>query len=276
MEDQQLQKLIEEFCQETHGSSNYNQETLFLAGVEPGQFVPINYLKKKTKNLELESQLVEQGYIYGNYEFWEKSDFREWYEQQFGHKLPIKATKTINFLYKNNTDLILHSIDKIHEIYLQLNDQKIIINSKNFPIQLGEWYVKSIFGLKQVKSTAQKGFDFLMDGDAVEIKVNWKIHSSERPSPKGLKIKKSLVGLAQSCIFIFLSQDFRIKDLCLLQSDFLLKRFPTKGHTLFIKELEIAPFLLSRSDKYLVKLKNKKTLLLFSSPQLKQKLLNRI
>ena len=39
--------------------------------------------------------------------------------------------------------------------------KRILKNRKKLPVQLGEWLTKSIFGLRQEKTSSQRGFDFL-------------------------------------------------------------------------------------------------------------------
>ena len=56
-----------------------------------------------------------------------------------------------------------------------MRKEQIILNGKNLPIQLGEWYAKNIFGLRQEKSSSQRGFDFYLGENRIEVKNNFGI-----------------------------------------------------------------------------------------------------
>lgn len=142
------------------------------------------------------------------------------------------------------------------------------MNGKNLPVQLGEWYGKCIFGLNQIKSTSQRGFDFFLGNDRVEIKVHW----SDQSSPKGVKLKKSLIGLSQFTIIIYLSRNFMIREICFLDSGFIQRKFSGKGHTMFLKDLDISPYFFSQSDKHVDKVANSTALLKYANPNFAMKI----
>ena len=50
---------------------------------------------------------------------------------------------------------------------MTLEKNLILNNRKKLPVQLGEWLCKSIFALKQEKTSSQRGFDFFKDGKRV-------------------------------------------------------------------------------------------------------------
>lgn len=272
MQLETLFALIKEFCKGSHGSSNYDEETLFIMGESPREFVPFRYLKKKVDQPLSLDDLHAMGFIYCTHDFLENSSFKEWFEKQFSIKVTSKMARNWVILYHPNHKTIFELLESVTKAYDLLRKEQIIINSKNFPIQLGEWYAKSIFGLKQVKSTSQRGFDFELDGKRVEVKIHW----GDSSSPKGVKIKKSLVELSDWCIILYENLNFLIRDICLLDSDFVLRKFSGKGHTIFLKDADISSYFFGRSGKQFDKVVNKTALMMFASPQLALKLEGRL
>ena len=136
------------------------------------------------------------------------------------------------------------------------------MNGKNLPVQLGEWYAKSIFGLRQVKSTSQRGFDFYIGDERAEVKVHWADHSS----PKGVKVRKSMVQLSQYTIVMYVARNFMIREVCFLDSDFILRKFAGKGHTIFLKDSDVGQYFFSRSNKQSDKVVNQTALMKYASP----------
>jgi hypothetical protein len=112
----------------------------------------------------------------------------------------------------------------------------------------------------------------LENGKVVEVKVHW--HDST--SPKGVKIKKSLAELSDYCIIMYVAKNFTIRDILFLDSEFILRKFDTKGHTIFLKDQDVASYFFSKSDKHFDKVVNKTALLKFASPTLALKLEDRL
>jgi hypothetical protein len=165
--------------------------------------------------------------------------------------------------------MILDQIGLVNKSYEILAAEQILLNGKNLPTQLGEWYAKCIFGLKQVKSTSQRGFDFVMgEGKRVEIQVEW----SDASSPKGVKIKKTLVDLSDYCIIIYVAKNFMIREVCFLDSEYISRKFSNKGHTIFLKDSDVSSYFFSKSSKHFDKIINPITFLKYASPNLAMKL----
>ena len=156
-------------------------------------------------------------------------------------------------------------MDKCYEI---LRNHQVIINNKNLPTQIGEWYAKIIFSLKQIHSTSQRGFDFFMDEKKVEVKIHW----GDRPPIKGVKIRKSMVRLSDFIILMYIAKDFTIREICFLDSDFVERKFTEKGHTIFLKASNVSHYFFSNSKKHLDKVANKTSLMKFASPIFAMKL----
>lgn len=254
-----------EFSAQTHGSTDFDKENLFIKGAGNGEFVPIGYLLKKHPEIEGLEKLQSIGYVYSSCDYLELSEFDDWYNKQFGKRLGLKNKKDIGIVHFPDTKKIFEAVEIVDQVYRILKDHKVLINGKNLPVQLGEWYSKSIFGLKQIKSASQRGFDFEMaGGEKVEVKVHWQ----DVTSPKGVKIKKSLVELSDYTVVIYVAKNFTIRDILLLDSDFVLRKFGSKGHTIFLKDADVSGYFFSKSNKHYDKIKNKSALLKFASPNL--------
>ncbi|MBL6990428.1 MAG: hypothetical protein ISR65_11645 [Bacteriovoracaceae bacterium] len=268
MDVEELFAQISVFCEKTHGSSDYDRDDFFVKGKEPEEFAPLRYLIKKVDGLEGALQLTSNGFIYEACDFITSEVFPSWFEKQFSRKLTQKFVKKITLLQKPDDQLILNSIEQVNKFYETLRTHKILLNGKNLPVQLGEWYVRSIFGLKQKKSTSQRGFDFISNDVRIEVKVSW----NDNSSPKGIKIKKTLVDLSDHCIIIYLAKNFMIREICFLDSEFILRKFAGKGHTVFLKDNEVSSYFFSKSTRHLDKVVNSVALLKYASPTLAMKI----
>lgn len=264
--------LAEEFSKDSHGRTTYDRDEFFVMGVSTSVFVPFSYLQKKIEGLNSVDQLLEIGFIYSSYVFQENDFFEKWYKFQFSKEPTSKTTRSVSILHWPDHRQIFDAVEGVNRFYGELRDAFILINGKNLPVQLGEWYAKVIFGLKQQKSTSQRGFDFILHDTKMEVKVYW----ADQSSPKGVKLKKSLVALSDHCIIIYLSRDFMIRDICFLDSDFVERKFTGKGHTIFLKDSDVSQYFFSKSDKHLSKVINKTALMKFSQPNFAMKLDGRL
>ena len=180
-----------------------------------------------------------------------------------------KDKKNINIVHYPDSKKIFEAVEIVNQVYQILKDHKVLVNGKNLPIQLGEWYAKTILGLHQKKSSSQRGFDFYTnDLKKVEVKTHWQ----DATSPKGVKLKKSLVELSDYTVIMYIAKNFMIRDILLLDSDFVIRKFAGKGHTIFLKDGDISSYFFSRSDKHYSKIVNMSALLKFSSPKLAMKI----
>lgn len=266
-------ELAQKFSGATHGSSDYDKDTIFVRGHHDNEYVPFSFLQKEIPELEHIAKLKAEGFVFSSYDFLEMNEFDSWYLGQFNKKLLAKVMKNIGILHYPDQKAIFDTVEVVHQTFQILKDHKVLMNGKNLPIQLGEWYSKIIFGLNQIKSSSQRGFDFKTDNNKiVEVKVHW--HDST--SPKGVKIKKSLAELSDFCIIIYIAKNFTIRDILFLDSEFILRKFDTKGHTIFLKDQDVAGYFFSKSDKHFDKVVNKMALLKFASPALAIKLEDRM
>lgn len=266
--EQELVRLIAEFSGETHGRSNYDQETIFVKGEGELDFAPLGFLKKKISTVQDERDLIALGLIVDAHDILMDQNFKKWFEIQFNRKFSRKKAKDVLIVHRPNNKIIFDSIEQINKCYNILRHEKILMNSKNLPIQLGEWYGKTIFGMRQLKTTSQRGFDFFIDGKRVEVTVDW----GDVSSPKGVKIKKSLVELSDYCVIIYVANNFMIREICFLDSDYVLRKFSGKGHTLFLKDSDISQYFFSNSNRHMDKVQNKSALMRYASPMLAMKL----
>ena len=266
-----LSKLVEEFSQGAHGNSDYYKDEVFILGANKEEFSPLSFILKNLEDVSLKS-LQKEGYILESLELINLESFRPWFESQFSRKLTRKAIREISILHRPDNKMIFDTIETVNRCYEQLRETRILLNSEKLPVQVGEWYCKCIFGLKQKKSSSQRGFDFYHDDKRVEVKVHWGDHSS----PKGVKLRKSLVELSDYTIIIYVGLNLMIREICFLDSDYVIRKFSGKGHTLFLKDSEMAPYFFNRSDKHYDKIVNKNALMRFCNPTFAMKLADRI
>lgn len=261
-------KEIEEFNKQTHGSTNYHEEIYYVKRPGSNEFAPLVYLTKKNEKVENLNSVLSLGFVCESLELIEFKEFSDWFERQFSRKLKRTQARDVLIVSIPENSKILDAIETVHKGYEIFKENSVILNGKNLPVQLGEWYAKCIFGLRQVKSTSQRGFDFYANDKRVEVKVHWSDHSS----PKGVKLRKSLVDLSEYVIIVYIANNFMIREVCFLDSDFVLRKYSTKGHTIFLKDNDISDYFFSKSDKHLNKVVNSTALLKFSTPSLALKL----
>jgi hypothetical protein len=266
-------ELAQKFSGSSHGSSDYDKDTIYVRGSSDKEYVPFHYLQKEVPQIDHVNKLKSEGFVYSSYDFLEINDFDHWYQGQFNKRLSSKVMKNIGILHYPDQKSIFDTVEVVHQTFQILKDHRVLMNGKNLPIQLGEWYSKIIFGLHQIKSSSQRGFDFkTADGKIAEVKVHW----HDLTSPKGVKIKKSLAELSDYCIIMYVAKNFTIRDILFLDSEFVLRKFDTKGHTIFLKDQDVAGYFFSKSDKHFDKVVNKTALLRFASPTLAMKLEDRL
>ena len=270
---EKVYELAQKFSGSTHGSSDYDKDSIFVRGSTDKEYVPYSYLQKELPQIDGIYKLKSEGFVFSSYDFLEINDFDHWYQNQFNKRLSSKVMKNLGILHLPDQKSIFDTVEVVHQTFQILKDHKVLMNGKNLPIQLGEWYSKIIFGLHQIKSSSQRGFDFKTEeGKVVEVKVHW--HDST--SPKGVKIKKSLAELSDYCIIMYVAKNFTIRDIIFLDSEFILRKFDNKGHTIFLKDQDVAGYFFSKSDKHFDKVVNKTALLKFATPTLAMRLEDRL
>jgi hypothetical protein len=266
-------ELAKEFSAETHGSSDYGKELVFVMGANLSCYVPFSYIQKKEPEIKGIEQLQQHGFIYSSADYLDNEEFNIWFREQFNKKLTLKSLKAIGILHHPDEVKIIRTIEDVNKAYEILKDKFVILNGKNLPVQLGEWFAKCIFGLRQQKSSSQRGFDFFdREGLRIEVMVHW----SDRSSPKGVKLKKSMVELSDFCIIIYMASNFMIREILLLDSSFIFRKFGGKGHTIFLKDSNVSSYFFSVSSKHFDRVVNKNSLMKFSSPTFAMKLDGRI
>jgi hypothetical protein len=258
-----------EFQTQAHGSSDFWKDEVFIRGENDNEFLPISFAKKHNEKIKTNEDLQAEGYVFSSLDFLELKGFDTWYEKLFNKKLSQKSKKEIGILHLPDTEDIFKAVEIVNQVYQIMKDHKVLVNGKNLPIQLGEWYAKTILGLKQIKSSSQRGFDFFSnEGKKVEVKIHWQ----DITSPKGVKLKKSLVDMSDYTVIMYVAKNFMVRDILLLDSDFVIRKFGGKGHTIFLKDTDVAGYFFSRSDKHYDKIANKRALLQFASPKLAMKI----
>jgi hypothetical protein len=262
-------ELAKEFSAETHGSSDYAKDETFVMGANLSCYVPFSFLQKKTDTIKSIDQLQKEGFIFSSADYLDNEEFNIWFRGQFNRKLTQTALKSIGILHYPDEVKIIRTIEDVNKAYEILKDKFVILNGKNLPVQLGEWFAKCIFGLHQKKSSSQRGFDFFDgEGNRIEVMVHW----SDRSSPKGVKLKKSLVELSDFCIIIYMATNFMIREILFLDSSFIFRKFGGKGHTVFLKDINVSSYFFSVSNKHFDRVVNKNSLMKFASPTFAMKL----
>ena len=268
-----IDELAGEFSSQAQGSSDYWKDTIYIRGEDDTVFVPYSYVQKRHQEADDVKKLQSKGYVLSSLDYLELKQFDEWYKTTFNRKLSLKENKNIDILHYPDEKKIFEAVEIVDQVYQILKDHKVLVNGKNLPVQLGEWYAKTILGLHQKKSSSQRGFDFYdHDKKKVEVKIHWQ----DITSPKGVKLKKSLVELSDYVVVIYIAKNFRIRDVLLLDSDFVLRKFAAKGHTIFLKDSDIHAYFFSRSNKHYNKIANLTALMKFSTPELAMKIDERI
>lgn len=258
-----------EFSGQTHGSSDYWEDSVYVCGEKEGEFIPFSALVKNNKEIIDLKTLQNIGYAVSSLTYLDLKEFDEWYDKVFNRKLSQKLKKTIDIVHLPDMKEIFKAVEIVDQVYQILKDHKVLVNGKNLPAQLGEWYAKTILGLYQKKSSSQRGFDFYThDNKKVEVNVHWQ----DVTSPKGVKLKKSLIEMSDYTVILYVAKNFMVRDILLLDSDFVIRKFAAKGHTIFLKDSDISSYFFSRSNKHYGKIVNKTFLMKFSSPSLAMKI----
>jgi hypothetical protein len=265
-----IYELAREFSAATHGSSSFDTDVAFVMGESEQLYVPLSYITKKHPDIKTIEDLQNRGLVYSSVDYIDSEGFSNWFKNQFGKKLTQKNAHLTGILVYPDRDLILQTVKQVSEAFELLRSHYVINNGKNLPVQLAEWYAKAVFGLRQVRSSSQRGFDFFSpEGKRIEVMVDW----NDRSSPKGAKLKKSLVELSDCCIIMYITKSLQIRDMIFLDSSFIMRKFADKGHTIFLKDSSISEYFFSVSGKHYNKIVGEQDLEKFASPAFYQKYL---
>ena len=132
---------IDEFSQEQHGSSNYGKDEIYVKGKDDGKYAPLSFLIKKIDSVNHFRDLLKKGFIFSSYDLEDDVQFFDWYKHQFSKKVPACIKRKASILYQADHKEIFNSIEVVHDCYNLLRQHKIVINNKNLPTQIGEWYI---------------------------------------------------------------------------------------------------------------------------------------
>jgi hypothetical protein len=264
-----INEFANDFSSQSQGSSDYWKEVSFVRGEDDSVFVPLEFLQKKDEKIVDIPYLQSIGYVVSSLSYLDLRSFDDWFKKTFNRKLTAKERKNINIVHLPDSKKIFEAVEIVDQVYQILKDHKVLVNGKNLPVQLGEWYAKTILGLHQRKSSSQRGFDFYTGDDKkVEVQIHWQ----DVTSPKGVKLKRSLVEMSDYTVVMYVAKNFMVRDILLLDSDFVIRKFAGKGHTIFLKDNDIQTYFFSRSNKHYEKIKNKTAMMQFSSPGLAMKI----
>ena len=257
---EKINGFILDYNQKKHGSSDHFKLNRFVQNEKGDQFAPLDVFTKQ-ENIEFD-RIINEGYSHSALDVFPNEKFNKWFKDQYSKELTPSHHKKVAVYYIPNQIEIFNAVEKISDCYSIFRKHQVLINRKKLPVQLGEWYAKVIFGLEQNKSTSQRGFDFYLDSKRIEVQVSW----GDKSNVKGIKFRKSLVEMSEYCILMFLSNNLTVRDICFLDSEFVLRKYGAKGHFVFLKELEIKQYNFSMSGKQKDKIKNLPAMLRFANP----------
>ena len=118
---------IETFSLETHGSTDFYKDEIYVMGGEGKDFAPYTYLQKKVENLNGLSQLLKEGFVLDSYDLYEIPFFKEWFEHQFSRKLKRSMAKQISILYQPKNKEIFYIPNPADQSFENLE----VYNNKN-------------------------------------------------------------------------------------------------------------------------------------------------
>ena len=75
-----LNREIEDFNKETHGSTDYDKDEIYVMGESPSVFTPLKYLIKKIEGLSSARDLLKLGLVHDTYDLFEYDHFPKWFE----------------------------------------------------------------------------------------------------------------------------------------------------------------------------------------------------
>ena len=202
-------------------------------------------------------ELLKIGYVCESHCLERFTDFQNWFEERY--QCPVKGVYLLTIPQDTKVHNAAAMLMKAHQM---LMGDCIVFNTKDIPVQIAEWYAKSIFGLVQCSSHCQRGFRFYRRDIAVEVKVAW----GEETSVRGVKIEKRALARSEYCIIIYLADSFMIQDICIMDAKFILKKWENKGEFVFLREEQISKYFFSRSSLHKKAVQNVSRLLQFSTP----------
>ena len=153
---EKIDELAKEVSSKTQGSSDFWKDDVYVIGSNENEFIPYSYIEKKIDSVKSITNLQASGYAVSSLTYLELDGFDHWYHEAFNRKLTQKLKKEIQIIHYPDSKKIFEAVEIVDQVYRILKDHKVIVNGKNLPIQLGEWYAKSILGLYQKKSSSNE------------------------------------------------------------------------------------------------------------------------
>ena len=75
-------ELAQKFSGATHGSSDYDKDTIYVRGHHDNEYVPLSYLQKEFPEIDHINKLKSEGFVFSSYDFLEINEFDQWYLNQ--------------------------------------------------------------------------------------------------------------------------------------------------------------------------------------------------
>ena len=126
-------ELAQKFSGSTHGSSDYDKDSLFVRGSSDREYVPFTFLQKEMPEIDTLNTLKSEGFVFSSYDFLEINEFDQWYQNQFNKRLSSKLMKNIGILHLPDQKSIFDTVEVVHQTFQILKDHKVLMNGKNLP-----------------------------------------------------------------------------------------------------------------------------------------------
>ena len=91
--------MAQKFSGSTHGSSDYDRDSIFVRGSSDREYVPYSFLQKELPQIDSINKLKAEGFVFSSYDFLEINEFDQWYQGQFNKRLSSKVMKNIGILH---------------------------------------------------------------------------------------------------------------------------------------------------------------------------------
>ena len=114
-----------DFSGQTHGSSDYWQDNVYVCGDKENEFIPLSMLVKNNENIEDIRSLQNIGYAISSLTYLELTEFDDWYNNVFNRKLSQKLKKTVNIVHLPDMKEIFKAVEIVDQVFYgkQLTDQ---------------------------------------------------------------------------------------------------------------------------------------------------------
>lgn len=90
-----------DFSAQSHGSTEYDKDTIYVMGSSDHEFVPMSFMMQSIPEIQGVQDLKKIGFVFSSFDFLELASFEQWYLRQFQKRLTTKAMKNMeSFTYQ--------------------------------------------------------------------------------------------------------------------------------------------------------------------------------